>query len=124
MKITGNGKEVLKRTERDAYNCRYRVGSEVFRGYFYVSHLYNVLEFTLDNNREAIVFSETVTYICTGLQQHYDQCEDVDVLKLNEQEHFLHFIVLTLLNFLLGNTFSIIGISTKKVLHALLSHKK
>ena len=87
MKITGSGKEILKRTERDAYNCRYRVGSEVFRGYFYVRHHHNVLEFTLDNNREAIVFSETVRYICTGLQQHYDQCEDVDVFRLNEQEH-------------------------------------
>ena len=86
MKITGSGKEVIKWIERDAYNCRYRVGSEVFGGYFYARRLHNELEFTLDN-REAIVFLETVTYICNGLKQHYDECEDVDVFKLNEQEH-------------------------------------
>ena len=66
------GKKFFKKSEKDGYNCKYRRGSKIFRGNFFNRFQENVLHFSLDATKQALVLSETERYICTTLQEFYD----------------------------------------------------
>ena len=87
LKVTGEGEEVLQKSEKDGCNCKYRRGSNIFRGNFYNRLSENALYFALDTTKQALVFSETVRYICSPLQEFYDEKEDLNILQISDQEH-------------------------------------
>ena len=87
LKVTSEGEELLQRSERDGFMQRYCKGSSIFRGNFFNRLSDNILHFTIDLTKQAIVLSETVRYLCPELEEFYDKDEDLTVFRITEQEH-------------------------------------
>ena len=85
LKITSDGTEVLTHREKDDYSSyTHRAGSEVFRGNFYDPSQDDILKFSLDETKLAIVHAETVCFICTEVKQ----CSsDPKMFEITEKEH-------------------------------------
>ena len=85
LKVTSDGTEVLQNVTTDAWQNAFPPGAEVVRGSFYLAEDYAQRAYTLDEEKEAIVYAATIRFICSDFA--IKRINGKDCSCISEEQH-------------------------------------
>ena len=91
LKVTGDGTEVLQNVTTDAWQNTFPPGAEVVRGFFYLAEDYAQPAYTLDEEKEAIVYAATIRFICSDFAIKHINGKDCSCIS--EEQHLPYLLV-------------------------------
>ena len=85
LKVTSDGTEVLQNVTTDAWENTFPPGAEVVRGSFYLAEDNAQRAYTLDEEKEAIVYAATIRFICSDFAIKHINGKDCSFVS--EEQH-------------------------------------